>query len=118
MGLKNVHGVIKFNETAWLKPYIDTNTDPKKQTMNLKKVLLGWWIMQFLEKLWKIWGNIEILKSDSHIPKRNVICFIEDSVKMMKNAFYFNLKALFLFKTFSFLSWLFSHAGKMAWLYR
>ena len=41
MGLKNVHRAIKFNETAWLKPYTDTNTDPKKQTMNLKKVLLG-----------------------------------------------------------------------------
>ena len=47
---------------------------------------------------------MEILKSDSHIPKRNVICFIEGSLKMMKNAFYFNLKALFLLKTFSFLS--------------
>ena len=24
--LKNVHGVIKFNEKAWLKPYIDMNS--------------------------------------------------------------------------------------------
>ena len=28
--LKNVHKVIKFNQNAWLKPYIDMNTDLKK----------------------------------------------------------------------------------------
>ena len=33
-----------------------------------------------------------------------VICFIESSVKMMKNAFYFILKALFVLKIFNFLS--------------
>ena len=28
--LKKVHGVIKFNQNAWVKPYIDINTDLKK----------------------------------------------------------------------------------------
>ena len=37
MGLKNVHRAIKFNETAWLKPYIDTNTDPKKANNDFEK---------------------------------------------------------------------------------
>ena len=32
-----------------------------------------------------------------------VICFIESLSQMMKNAFYFNLKALFVLKIFKFL---------------
>ena len=32
------------------------------------------------------------------------ICFIESSLKMTKNAFYFILKALFVLKIFKFLS--------------
>ena len=36
--------------------------------------------------------------------------------KMMKNAFYFIIKALFVLKIFKFLSWLFGHVGKTAWL--
>ena len=36
--LKKVHIVIKFNQNAWLKPYIDMNTDlRKKQKMTLRK---------------------------------------------------------------------------------
>ena len=39
--LKKVHRVIKFNQNAWLKPYIDMNTDVrKKQKMILKKTFL------------------------------------------------------------------------------
>ena len=33
---------------------------------------------------------------------------------MMKNAFYFTLKALFVLKIFKFLSWLFDHVEKTA----
>ena len=32
--LKKVHIVIKFNQNAWLKPYIDMNTDLRKKAKN------------------------------------------------------------------------------------
>ena len=38
-----------------------------------------------------------------------VICLIESPLKMMKNAFYFILKAIFILKIFKFLSQLFGH---------
>ena len=54
------------------------------------------------------------LKSGSHFPKEVcVICLIESLLKMMKNAFYFNLKAPFVLKIFLFLLRLFSHVGKL-----
>ena len=37
---------------------------------------------------------------------------IENSLKMMKTAFYFTRKALFVLKIFKFLSWLSDHAAK------
>ena len=36
--LKKGHRVIKFNQNAWLKPYVDINTDVRKH-------FLSWWIM-------------------------------------------------------------------------
>ena len=43
-----------------------------------------------------------------------LICFNESSLKMMKNAFYFILKALFILKIFKFLAWHFVHVEEMA----
>ena len=57
------------------------------------------------------------IKVGSHLPKKKK--FINDSPsKMMKNDFYFILKALFVLKIFKFLSWLFGHVEKTAWLER
>ena len=41
---------------------IDMNTDLRKKNNNnnLKNTFLSRWIMQFLEKLWKMWENLEI----------------------------------------------------------
>ena len=49
-------------------------------------------------------ADIVILKSDSHLPKKLAICSIKNPLKMIKNAFYFILKALFVFKILKFLS--------------
>ena len=46
--------------------------------------------------------------------KMCVVCFIESPLKVMKSAFYFILKALFVFKIFRFLSRLFGHVEKAA----
>ena len=40
--LKEVPKVIKFDQNAWLKPYIDMNTDLRKNTKNdFEKVFLS-----------------------------------------------------------------------------
>ena len=47
----------------------------------------------------------QYLKLDPHLPKKFlIICFNESPLKMMKNALYFILKALFVLKILKFLS--------------
>ena len=41
-----------------------------------------------------------------------IICFNDSSSKMMKNAFYFILKTIFVLNIFKFLSWIFGHVEK------
>ena len=53
-----MHRIIKFNQNAWLNAYIDMNTDLIKKA---KDQIFSWWIMPFLEKLWKMPENTEIL---------------------------------------------------------
>ena len=45
--------------------------------------------------------------------KKCVSYLIKNPLKMMRNAFYFILKALFVLKIFKFLSRRFGHIGKM-----
>ena len=60
--------------------------------------------------------NLSALKSDTHLSKKSFIGFNESPLKMMKNAFYFILKAFFVLKIFKFLSWLFGQVEKIPWL--
>ena len=54
------------------------------------------------------------LKSDSHLQNFVFICFNDSPSKMMKNAFCFILKALFVLKMFKIMFRLFGHVEKMA----
>ena len=47
-------------------------------------------------------------------PSKKIICFNKSPLKMMENAFYFILKALFVFKIFNFFSGLFVHVEETA----
>ena len=55
------------------------------------------------------------LKPGPHLPNNFLfISFNESPLKMMENAFYFILKALFILKIFTFMSWHFGHVEETA----
>ena len=58
--LKKVHRVIKFYQEAWLKPWVDMNTELRKMKKMISKTISSWWILQFLEKLLEILENTDI----------------------------------------------------------
>ena len=53
LALKKIYWVIKINQSAWLKPYTDMNTDLRKKSRNdfEKDLFLSWWIMLFSKRL-------------------------------------------------------------------
>ena len=54
--------MIKFNEKAWLKPYIDMKTKLKKKVKNKFEIDFSKLMNnKVLEKLWKMSENMEIL---------------------------------------------------------
>ena len=67
----------------------------------------------------KLWNTTEIFV---RLKNKGALCLkqflaTESPLKMMKNAFYFTLKSLFVLKIFKFLSWLsFWPCRKAAWL--
>ena len=52
--LKEVHRVVQFNQETWLKPYIDMNTELRKQAKNDFEKDLFKLITMFSEKQWKM----------------------------------------------------------------
>ena len=53
--LRKVHKILEFKQSAWMKPYIDFNTQKRKEATNeADKNLFKLLNMLFMEKLWKI----------------------------------------------------------------
>ena len=93
----------------WSKSYLTSSQtwNITKEIKNLRKNI------QTLSKETK--SNHDTLKVRlSPSKKKFFICFNDSLSKIMKNAVYFILKALFVLKIFEFLSWLFGHVEK--WL--
>ena len=59
-------------------------------------------------------ANVSVITPE----KKYFIYLNESPLKMMKIAFHFTLNALFVLKIFKFLSWIFGHLEKTAWLER
>ena len=60
--LSKVHSVIEFNQEAWLKTYIDMNTELRKHAENdFKKDFFKLMNNSILERPWKMLEIIEIL---------------------------------------------------------
>ena len=68
--------------------------------------------------LFWFWEELRRIKVRLPTSKRRfvLIFFYDIPSKIMKNAFYFILKAIFVLRIFKFFSWLFGHEEKTAWL--
>ena len=73
--LEKVHRVIKFNQNIWQKAYIDMNTELRKKAKNdFEKYFFKLMNKVVLEKLWKMWENIEILNLSQQKKEETIWC--------------------------------------------
>ena len=68
--LEKIHGIIEFNQEAWLKPYIDMNTELKKLARN-----------DFEKELFKLMNNSIFGKSMGNIRKHRDIKLVTTDKK-------------------------------------
>ena len=102
-----------------LKPFTSTKLSPKlkNHVLNVLQHITLDYFEFILHFCWSIGVLTEKHVKDALEGLRQFL-ITESSLKMMKNAFYFTLKALFVLKIFKFLSWLSGHVEKTARLER
>ena len=73
--LKKVHRMTKFNQNAWLKLYIDMDTDlRKKARIDFENIFFTLMNTAALEKLWKMWQNIDIINLSQKKEEETIWC--------------------------------------------
>ena len=77
----------------------------------------GHWRILIANPTKKLHPGPEVHIKKKSFPKK-IVCFKESPLKMMKNAFYFILKFLFVLKILKSLSCPFAHVEKTTWLER
>ena len=107
--------------TRKINDMLRSQNDFASNWVNTKKFGLNL-VRYFASKVWnnkvKISGSVEIFKVGLVLfSKICFICFLKRILKMIKNAIYFILKALFVLKIFKFLSLLIRHVQKTVKIY-